>query len=224
MRDELFQLRRVGLFPAVGEHAGAEFHDEARGGFERVTMHAAKLEKNAAREKGESGGGLQSKLFETHPAPDLFWSTKRVEKIIAAQRDQRRQTRQVGLRFHIFDHAIFDADVLLAVVPLVFQVNEFRRADGDIQHVNAGEIIAGLLFEIRHGAAPPDFFAGNGQAQRKNVRLAGLIFHDVEFAEVEAQERDVNLPARERGAVVFNVDFRDVQKRRAAKIAANCKV
>ena len=40
LRDELFQLRRVNLFPAVGQHARAEFDDEARNGFERITMHA----------------------------------------------------------------------------------------------------------------------------------------------------------------------------------------
>jgi hypothetical protein len=39
LRDELFQLRRVNLFPAVGQHARAEFHDEARNGFEWFTMH-----------------------------------------------------------------------------------------------------------------------------------------------------------------------------------------
>ena len=40
LRDELLQLRRVGLLAAVGEHAGAEFHDEAGGGFDGCTMHA----------------------------------------------------------------------------------------------------------------------------------------------------------------------------------------
>ena len=39
LRDELLQLRRINLFPAVGQHARAEFDDEARNGFERVTMH-----------------------------------------------------------------------------------------------------------------------------------------------------------------------------------------
>ena len=48
LRDELFQLRRVRLLAAVGEHAGAEFHDEAGGGFDGFTMHAKKLEENSA--------------------------------------------------------------------------------------------------------------------------------------------------------------------------------
>ena len=44
---ELFQLRRVGLLAAVGEHAGAEFYDQAGGGLDGLTMHAAKLEENS---------------------------------------------------------------------------------------------------------------------------------------------------------------------------------
>jgi hypothetical protein len=62
LRDELFQLRRVGLFAAVGEHAGAEFHDDTGGGFDGFTMHATKLEENSRVENvkmagGKSGGG-----------------------------------------------------------------------------------------------------------------------------------------------------------------------
>ena len=34
LRDELLQLRRVRLLAAVGQHARAEFHDEAGGGFD----------------------------------------------------------------------------------------------------------------------------------------------------------------------------------------------
>ena len=34
LRDELLQLRGINQLPAVGEDAGAEFHDEARNGFE----------------------------------------------------------------------------------------------------------------------------------------------------------------------------------------------
>ena len=34
LRDELLHLRRVNQLPAVGKDAGAEFHDEARNGFE----------------------------------------------------------------------------------------------------------------------------------------------------------------------------------------------
>ena len=45
LRDELFQLRRVGLLAAVREHTRAEFHHHAGGGFERVTMHAPRLKK-----------------------------------------------------------------------------------------------------------------------------------------------------------------------------------
>jgi len=36
---ELFQLHRVGLLAAVGEHARAEFHDQTGGGFDGFTMH-----------------------------------------------------------------------------------------------------------------------------------------------------------------------------------------
>jgi len=53
LRDELFQLRRVGLLAAVGEHAGAEFHDDTGGGFDRFTMHATKLEENARMENAK---------------------------------------------------------------------------------------------------------------------------------------------------------------------------
>jgi len=49
LRDELLQLRRINLFPAVGQHARAEFHDDARGGFDGFTMHAVKLGKPAGR-------------------------------------------------------------------------------------------------------------------------------------------------------------------------------
>jgi len=44
-------LHRVGLLAAVGEHARAEFHDQAGGGFDGFTMHAMKLEENARMEK-----------------------------------------------------------------------------------------------------------------------------------------------------------------------------
>ena len=46
--NELFQLRRVGLLAAVGEHPGAEFHDEAGGGFDGFTMHANEIRRNSA--------------------------------------------------------------------------------------------------------------------------------------------------------------------------------
>ena len=71
LRDELFQLRRVELLPAVGEHAGAEFHDDAGDGFERVTMHAPRLKQKCACRKRENGGGLSAKsMAETRP-PDF---------------------------------------------------------------------------------------------------------------------------------------------------------
>ena len=41
LRDELFQLRRINLFPAVGQHARAEFDDQPGGGFEQVALHTA---------------------------------------------------------------------------------------------------------------------------------------------------------------------------------------
>ena len=47
---ELFELRRVGLFAAVGEHAGAEFHDKPGGGFDGGTMHGTKLEEKPSAE------------------------------------------------------------------------------------------------------------------------------------------------------------------------------
>ena len=74
-----------------------------------------------------------------------------------------------------------------------------------------------MSFEAGRPAAA-GFFCRQRDAERKDVRLPGLVFHDVEFAEVQAQERDMNLMARERGAIVFNVYFRNVQERRAAKI------
>ena len=53
LRDQLLQLRRINLFPAVGEHARAEFHDDAGGGFKRITMHAVKLGKTARAKKAK---------------------------------------------------------------------------------------------------------------------------------------------------------------------------
>src|ERR1039458_7304637 len=61
---------------------------------------------------------------------------QRSKKISPAQCDEHRQTRQIGLRLHIFHHAVFEANFLRAVESLIFQVNELRRSDGDIQHVN----------------------------------------------------------------------------------------
>ena len=66
LRDELFQLRRVGLLAAVGEHAGAEFHDEADGGFERVTMHAGKVRKKSACGKRKNGS-ISLRAFQVRP-------------------------------------------------------------------------------------------------------------------------------------------------------------
>jgi hypothetical protein len=51
LRDELLQLRRINLFPAVGQHAGAEFDDGARGGRKRLAMHAPEFKEIAARGK-----------------------------------------------------------------------------------------------------------------------------------------------------------------------------
>ena len=58
LRDELFQLRRVGLLAAVREHARAEFHDNADGGFEWVTMHALRLGKISFRGKRKNGSDV----------------------------------------------------------------------------------------------------------------------------------------------------------------------
>jgi hypothetical protein len=44
------------LFAAVGEHAGAEFHDDTGGGFDGFTMHATKLEKNPGAENAKMAG------------------------------------------------------------------------------------------------------------------------------------------------------------------------
>jgi hypothetical protein len=69
------------------------------------------------------------------------------------------------------------------------------------------------------GLPPASGFLGRQlEAGQENIRLAGLAFHDVEFAEIEAQEFDVDFAARERGAVVFDINFRDVEKRRAAEL------
>jgi hypothetical protein len=40
LRNELFQLRGINQFPAVGQNAGSQFDDQARNGFKKVTMHA----------------------------------------------------------------------------------------------------------------------------------------------------------------------------------------
>jgi hypothetical protein len=129
-------------------------------------MHATKLKKCRALKKAKVAAAYNPNCLRAS-SPDFFWSTNEFKKTVAAQFNERRQTREVGLRFHIFHHAIFDADVLLAVVPLVVQINELRRADGDIQRVNAGEIITGLFFEIHHGLPPPDFFVGQRRPSAK---------------------------------------------------------
>ena len=43
--DELLQLRRVDLFPAVGQDTRPELDDKPGGGFERIAMHNGKLKK-----------------------------------------------------------------------------------------------------------------------------------------------------------------------------------
>ena len=58
LRDELLKLRRVGLLAAVGEHARAEFHDEAGGGFDGFTMHATKLRKMMRAKKAKMAGAF----------------------------------------------------------------------------------------------------------------------------------------------------------------------
>jgi len=39
LRDDLLKLRGINQLPAVGEDAGAEFHNDATGGLERIAMH-----------------------------------------------------------------------------------------------------------------------------------------------------------------------------------------
>src|SRR5665213_1772040 len=141
---------------------------------------------------------------------------ERWEKIAAAQADKNRQCGQIIFRAHIFDDAIFDVYFLCAVVALIFQVNVFGGADGNIQHVNASEIVAGFGFEIDRAFSGTKFI-WRRNAERENIGFAGGIFHDVQFTEIETQKRNVNFFFRERGAVVFNVDFRNLQKWRAAK-------
>ena len=53
LRHELFQLGRIGLFAAVREHARAEFHNEAGGGLERITMHTPRLGKISLAENAK---------------------------------------------------------------------------------------------------------------------------------------------------------------------------
>ena len=55
LRDELFQLRRVGLLAAVGEHAGAEFHDDAGGGFDGCHDARGEVRRKSARGKCKNG-------------------------------------------------------------------------------------------------------------------------------------------------------------------------
>ena len=85
----------------------------------------------------------------------IFLVNQRIKKTVAVQRDVRCQASEVGRRFHVGDDQIVNTDGLLAIVLLVVQVNIFQLADGDVQHVNAREIVAGLFFEIRQdiGAA-----------------------------------------------------------------------
>ena len=49
--DELLELRGINQLLAVGQHARAEFHDDAGGGFEDVTMHAGEVREYPARGK-----------------------------------------------------------------------------------------------------------------------------------------------------------------------------
>src|SRR5450432_2695402 len=107
---------------------------------------------------------------------------QRTEKITAPQGDQHFQARQIGQGLHILDDDIFDADGLPAIVPPVFQVDELRLADGDIQNINACEIVAGSLFEI-HRAFAAGFFYRQTNAQGENIRLPGLVFNDAASTE-----------------------------------------
>ena len=112
-------------------------------------------------EKTGCGGWiLQSELFQDIQAR-FFLARQGVKKTIAVQRDVHRQAREIGHRFHVGDDQFVNADGLLAVVLRILQVNELHLADGDVQHVNAREIEAGLFFEIRQriGAAA-GFLAG----------------------------------------------------------------
>ncbi len=66
--------------------------------------------------------------------------------------------------------------------------------------------------------SPPPGFLTDGKGRNgKDVGLAGLVFHDVQFTEVKTHERDMQFAFRERGAVIFDVDFRNVNEERAAK-------
>src|ERR1700728_884682 len=140
------------------------------------------------------------------------------KKIAAAQADQNLQAAQVGGGFYIGNDQVFDADALRAIVPLILQINILEGADGDIERVNAGEIEAEpgfefvmLLLSIAMG------LLRQSEAERENIRLALGVFHDVEFAQIEPDEGEVQFALRQRVAVVFDMDFRDDQKRGAAE-------
>jgi len=53
--DELFELRGVGLLAAVGEDAGAEFHDDAAGGPKGDAIHGWNIRKFSPRRKYKYG-------------------------------------------------------------------------------------------------------------------------------------------------------------------------
>src|SRR6185369_1251669 len=79
LRDELLQLRRVNLFPAVGQHARAEFHDDAGGGFDGFTMHAVRLGKIPRAKKAKVWSAYFPNSFKMSEA-ELFWSTSEPKK------------------------------------------------------------------------------------------------------------------------------------------------
>lgn len=160
---------------------------------------------------------LQPKLFENVQI-GVFLVNQRVKKPVAVQVNEWGKAGKVSRRFHFWNDNVFEANGLLATFLRIFQVNVFELANGNVQRVNAFEIVAGLFFKIYNCiAAAAGVFRRQFEAERKYVRLAGLVFHDVELAKVEAHERDVNFFSCERGAVVFDINFRYVQKRRAAK-------
>ena len=55
-------------------------------------------------------------------------------------------------------------------------------------------------------------------AKEKQIRLSRLVFHDVELAQVETEQGQVQLTAREGFTVIFHMNFRNVQERGSAKI------
>lgn len=120
-----------------------------------------KLKRNPRAEKDESRNVLQAEQLQDVGA-GFFLVYQRFKKPIASQNYKRSKSREVGFRFYVWNYHVFEADGLLAAVLRILQVNEPGFADGNVQRVNAFEIVAGLFFRFTTALLPPpEFFAGN---------------------------------------------------------------